>query len=85
MPFSYYFLMPDFWQDHIKLVKVHFCWLNYRPIFWAILSISAIINAIFKPQKSYRIGILFLVRQRDLCDEAKLRRADLESIESHIG
>ena len=32
-PLSYYFLMPDFWQDHIKLVKVHFCWLNYRPIF----------------------------------------------------
>ena len=26
-----------------------------------------------------------LVRRRDLCDEAKLRRADLESIESHIG
>ena len=26
-----------------------------------------------------------LVRRRDLCDGAKLRRADLESIESHIG
>ena len=25
------------------------------------------------------------VRRRDLCDEAKLRRADLETIESHIG
>ena len=25
------------------------------------------------------------VRRRDLCDGAKLRRADLESIESHIG
>ena len=25
------------------------------------------------------------VRRRDLCDEAKLRPADLESIDSHIG
>ena len=25
------------------------------------------------------------VRRRDLCDEEKLRRADLESIELHIG